>query len=220
MRNRRTLLTGLFVAVILAFLAAAANVAVNYATGGVAWWWWLVLLTVAVAGGLAAAIVEHSRMSSQERKVAEQLINFLRTRRVLWYPMIREIPHEAVESVIKMRERVASDRATLRHPQARQALETIEFECTRLLDLPREWFQSLFFPKEGEDALTAFRARVHPAVATLASAYQIAPPPWLEFHGGFEDEGEIIYVPEPPPEWFSTGAPVKLDEEPPEPPGC
>jgi hypothetical protein len=131
--------------------------------------------------------------ASAERQMAEKLVRWLEGRRVLWNPMIKEIPEEAVKSVGTIRERVDGDFGDLRHPTARQALGTIRAACVELLDKPRESFRSNL-STQAEGALQTFRDQVHPAVEALANAYTLAPPMWPDFRGGFEGEGKRINV--------------------------
>lgn len=135
--------------------------------------------------------------TTAERLVAEKLVHWLEGRRVLWNPMTKEIPEEAIESVVMIRERIDEDFGGLRHPTARQELGAIRGACIELLNEPRGSFRG-FFSHEGQGALQRFRDRVRPAVEAFAATYTVEPPKWPDYRGGFEDQGIPIYIPPPP----------------------
>jgi hypothetical protein len=163
----------------------------------------MVALIATLAGVLIALLswawAAHARRIDRrhaEKQAAEALLAWLARRRVLWSPILKEIPEETIDSVLKIRARVDDVAGRLTEPEARRMLGIIQDACLALLDAPRGWFHG-FFSTEAEAALLAFREKVRPAAENLAHAYDLAAPKWGTYSGGFEDPGVMFDVPMP-----------------------
>jgi hypothetical protein len=134
--------------------------------------------------------------AAAEIQVADDLVRWLEDKRVLFNPIIKEIPHETIDSVLEIRERVAADAGRLKRPDAGRALDTIRSACHELLDAPRAWFQKFFSP-EAETALKALREQVRPSVGELARAYGLDPRPGASTRAGLRMRARRSISPAP-----------------------
>lgn len=129
-----------------------------------------------------------------EQRVVNELLRWLEGRRVLWTPVVNEIPEEAVRSILTIRERVDNALGRVSKPEATEALRTIRNACITMLELPRGL---AMFDQTSMDALEGFRRTVLSAAADLASSCGVDALEQLpHFAGGWEPgtEGEVRHI--------------------------
>jgi hypothetical protein len=174
--------------VLLGVLVGIAAVVVAIATVG----WMIATRRVDLSTAKEASATARA---SAEKELVNSLLRWLEGRRVLWKPAIHEVPVEAVDSIMKIRDRIDADIAKLSKPEAQSAAASIRQACLTVLDQP----QGQLGGGSGlEDTLQAFRDQVIPAANTLARMYGLSELTQRTFTGGFEDVGVRLRVPTAP----------------------